>query len=377
MSKCELLVLLDEPERPYRCGETVSGRVQVRTDGEVICKQLMIEQVWQTHGRGNCDAAGFLDQVATDQRWLPGQVYEVPFSFPVPAAPVTHRGHLINVDHYVEARADLPWKIDPRSSADYLVVAGAETPARYVETEAEFEKAAQEAKAKKGKKRSIGGTIATIVFAPLLAVLAVLIVAMLIVLLAIVLPFALIALLVRWVRQSSAERKLGAVQVMFETSKVEKGAHHHASAGPSGAVAGIAAGIKRRMGRLGGATYLVQIGRAVPVSLRFTPKSEVELESVELVLKATESARSGSGTNATTHTHVLVEERQQLSGPLRLSPGHPIDLRGEIFLPPGSAASFRASDNNVVWEAKIAVAIANWPDWVQTNKLLVVPTPED
>jgi hypothetical protein len=373
MSKCDLTVMLDEPHRSYRCGEPVTGRVCVRTegDGEVVCKKLVIEQLWRTHGRGNSDQGVLEEQIAADQRWLAGQVYEVPFSFTAPAAPINYHGHLVNVDHFVAARADLPWKIDPHAAADYLVATGPGTAERYVETEADFGKAAQEALQARSKQKgkSVGGIVASIVFAPLLIVLVLLVLALLLALL----PILLVVALVRWIflltRQSSAERKLGAVEVVVGARKLGEPGEGHSSVTVSGGFAAL----KRRFRRLGGTTYLVTRGAPVSIAVRFTPKSEVTIEGAELTVTAKESARSGSGTNATTHTHVLAELKTVLSDPRSLSAGQPIDLHGEILLPAEAAPSFKGSDNSVAWEMKLAIAIAKWPDWVQTNKMLVVP----
>ncbi|HUP24502.1 MAG TPA: hypothetical protein VNB06_16355 [Thermoanaerobaculia bacterium] len=375
MSKCELTVELDEPKRRYRCGEPVTGRVHVRTDGEVTCRKLVIEQVWRTHGRGN-QAEGVLNEhVEGDQRWLAGQVHEVPFSFLVPAAPINHHGHLVNVDHYVTARADLPWKLDPRAHADYLVVPSAETPVRYVETEADFGKAAQKALQERTKKakKSPFRWVWSILLTPLAIVLVVLVLGLLLVLLPIVLVVGLVGWIVRITRQGSAERKLGAVEVVVGARKLGDPGEAHTSV----VVAGGFAAIKRRMRRLGGATYLVTIGSPVTLAVRFTPKSDITIDSATLTVTAKESARSGSGTNATTHQHVLAELTTELSGPRLLPAGQPIHLHGEILLPAGSAPSFTASDNNVTWEMKLAIEIPKWPDWVQTNKLLVVPAVEE
>ena len=373
MSNCELWVEMDEAGRRYRSGESVTGRVRVRIDGEgeVLCKKLLIEQVWRTHGRGNGDQAAFHEHSHPDQRWLPGQVYEVPFSFPVPAAPVHHHGHLVNVDHYIAASADLPWKVDPRAAADYLVVAGPGTPDRYVEIEADFEKASQLAlqEKTKGKKRSVGGVIATIVLSPLWIALLVLVLGLLLALL----PILLVVALVRWIflltRQSSAERKLGKVDVAMNARKLGELVEPHSAVTVSGGFSAL----KRRFRRLGGTSYLVTLGTPVTVAMRFTPKSDVTIDGAELVISATESTRSGSGTNSTTHTHLLTRLDAQLSGPRTLSAGQPIDLHGEILLPADAAPSFSASNNKVTWEMKLAISIPQWPDWVQTNKLLVVP----
>jgi hypothetical protein len=377
MSKCELTVVLDEPKRRYRFGEPVTGRVRVLTDGEVTCKKLVIEQVWRTHGRGNQAEGVFDEHVVSEQNWLPGQVYEVPFSFPAPAAPLHYHGHLVNVDHYVAARADLPWRLDPRTAVDYLVAPTAETPARYVETEADFSKAAQKALEERTKKSPSSKSplrwVWTILFSPLILALLVLLLALFLVLL----PILLVAALVRWIflltRQGSAERKLGAVEVVIGARKLGEPGEGHTGVVAAGPVAAL----KRRMRRAGGATYLVTIATPVSVAMRFTPKSNVEIEGASLTVTGTEIATSGSGTNATTHRHVLGELQTELSGPRTLIAGQPIDLRGEILLPDGSAPSFTASSNTITWEMKLAIAIPKWPDWVQTGKLLVVPAVEE
>jgi hypothetical protein len=371
MSSCSLEVELDEPERSYRCGDTVTGRVRVRTDGEVTCTKLVVEQVWRTHGRGNLDTGTLHEHVTTDQRWLPGQAYEVPFAFAAPAGPVSYRGHLVCVDHYVAARADLPWKVDPRAQTDYLVVAGAETEARYLATKADFDKTpGAEAVAQKPKQRSIGGLLMRILTAPLWIALLAVVVVLVLAALVFILPIALVVFLVRLVRQSSAERRLGAVEVQIEAPQLDRRPDDRAS---GGTLAGVFGAVKRRLGRLGGQTYLAAPGRSIPVRLRFQPKGEVAIERATLEVRATESARSGSGTNATTHTHEVHEQQVELSGPRRLTAGHPVELQGTIELPPDAPASFRASDNSVTWEMKIAIEIAQWPDWVQKSDLLVVP----
>jgi hypothetical protein len=376
MSKCELFVELDEPERRYRGGEPVTGRVRVRTDDEVTCKKLVIEQAWRTHGRGN-SAEGVLDEhVVAGQRWLPGQVYEIPFAFPAPAAPIHYHGRFINVDHYVAARADLPWRVDPRSACDYLVVASTATAARYVETEADFGKAAQEAqqaRTKKGGGKSPLRWVWTILFAPLVIALVVLLLALFLVLLPIVLVAGLVRFIVRAVRRGSAERKLGAVAVEVGARNLGEPVAAHSGV----VVVGGLAALKQRMRRTADARYLVTAGTPVPVSMRFTPKTEVTLDGVSLTVTGREIATSGSGTNATTHHHVVSELELELSGPRSLIAGHPVDLRAEILLPAGSAPSFTAPSNTITWEMRLAIEIPKWPDWVQTSKLLVVPAVEE
>ena len=57
MSKCDLSIIIDEPDRLYDAGETISGRVLVDVSEPVKCDGLTLVQLWQTHGRGNTEGS--------------------------------------------------------------------------------------------------------------------------------------------------------------------------------------------------------------------------------------------------------------------------------------------------------------------------------
>ena len=38
--------------------------------------------------------------------------------------PLTYRGEYLNVDHYVDVRIDIPWRLDPTGSKEFLVLPG-------------------------------------------------------------------------------------------------------------------------------------------------------------------------------------------------------------------------------------------------------------
>jgi hypothetical protein len=107
------------------------------------------------------------------------------------------------------------------------------------------------------------------------------------------------------------------------------------------------------------------------------PQEQTSRSRAPRSVTGTEIATSGSGTNATTHSDELAELQTELSGARSLIVRQPIDLRGEIHLPDGSAPSFIATSNTITWRMGLAIAISRWPDWVQTSKLLVVPPVEE
>src|SRR4030042_2567192 len=124
MSKCDLEVRFASDGRAYRPDSTVDGDIVVTVDEVVSSKGPRVELGWQTHGMCNKDQQVLTEVVLKPQQWSPGQASSYPFSFTAPKQPLTYHGHFLNVDHHVAARVDLPWKIDPKASEDYVLEPG-------------------------------------------------------------------------------------------------------------------------------------------------------------------------------------------------------------------------------------------------------------
>ncbi|MFV8750855.1 hypothetical protein ACNOYE_09935 [Nannocystaceae bacterium ST9] len=111
-------------KREYRPGEIISGVVHVDADAPTRCDALTLSWYWTTHGRGNLAVGTPLSTVLFAGEWQAGH-HAIPFEVVCPSLPLTYRGPLLNIDWILEARADVPWAIDPKAKIDFSVLAPA------------------------------------------------------------------------------------------------------------------------------------------------------------------------------------------------------------------------------------------------------------
>ena len=128
MASCDLSIELDRTrdDHTYDVSETIRGVVRVRVDKDVNCSGLEVRTLWATHGRGNVDSKVVDSKIVDAGQWSTGQTKEYPFELTVGGWPPTYHGHYLNVDHYVEARAKIPWGFDPKASLPFQM-----KPSRY------------------------------------------------------------------------------------------------------------------------------------------------------------------------------------------------------------------------------------------------------
>src|SRR5574341_390894 len=121
MSRCDLSLRLEKPDPTYRCGEAIRGEVTVVVDEPCRCKGLTVASQWRTHGRGNQREGEPAKVVLFAGEWSPGE-HRYTFEFTAPPGPATYHGTVLNVDHYLTARADLPWSLDPKAETEFLLL---------------------------------------------------------------------------------------------------------------------------------------------------------------------------------------------------------------------------------------------------------------
>jgi hypothetical protein len=112
----------DDPEwADYRAvGGTVSGRVKTITDDPISCRRLVVSVGWHTEGRGDKDQEAVGEETVFEGELQPDQP-SFPFSFPLPAGPVSYAGHYINIVWQVSANLDLAWKRDPHTEQTFFL----------------------------------------------------------------------------------------------------------------------------------------------------------------------------------------------------------------------------------------------------------------
>ena len=74
---------------------------------------------WTTHGRGNIDIGSEDSVIIYQGDWRAGHRATYAFEVPISEWPPTYHGHHLNIEHFVEARANIPWAFDPKASQPF------------------------------------------------------------------------------------------------------------------------------------------------------------------------------------------------------------------------------------------------------------------
>jgi hypothetical protein len=334
MSKCDITIQFDRESREYVTGEAITGVITVEANKSLNCDGLMLQQLWRTHGWGNIDKEVLVKTKLWEGEWEPGQVYRYPFELIAPPKPMTYRGHYINVDHYIQVRASVPWAIDVKHEDDYILLPSESSTAHHNEIKSKMAGGINIGFGNgksfgfgNGIKAGIGGIIVCIIL--LLACFPFAIV---------LIPLILIGAI--WsLRNVLAQLKIGKVEVEIEE------------------------------------TQIVPTER-INCVLAFTPKKQVTVNTIIAKLTGEERCVSGSGSNRTTHTHSLYEKEFALSAPTQYPAGEPVRLTTSIELPATNAYTFNDSNNDVNWKLELRVDIPKWPDWVKSTDLILHPAPQ-
>ena len=330
MSKCNISVEIDKPEHQFSTDETVTGKVIVDVNKDVNCRGVKVGGYWKTHGRGNRDASPYNQQVVFEGPLTGGDRQTFPFSLPLANVPLTYRGKLINLDHYVDVRIDIPWGLDPKHRAEFIVLPG---------STGRFTSPVQQT--------SSDVTATALKAVGIVASLAFLLMGMMICLVGLVVfpPAILIGILFLGMgpligfftfRKFIAEGRLGKVTCQL-------------------------------------AKKMAAPTDQIPLEVRFTAKKAGAVNGVMATLVATEAAVSGSGTNKTTHRHKIHYFTFPLEGPSTFQTGQQVTFRGAIQIPETQAYSFRTGANSLGWTLTVKIDIPGWPDWVKKENLSIVP----
>ena len=321
MSKCDISIKFDRPDRTYRGGETVSGEVHVQVNKDITSNGIHLTTYWKTHGYGNTDSGGGHGETLADKSQLTaGQTMTFPFSFVADRQPMTYHGHHINVDHYVKVAVDVPWAFDPKAEEEFILVPGERPP---------------EMTGKRDEIIDFTPETPTQLTAGCKTALYILLAVMLLALSVVLIWFLPIALLVLggiWVRKKMLASRLGEVEL--------KTPH-----------------------------LLVGAGEDWPVELKFTVKKTCQINGIQVKIRCRESATSGSGTNKTTRRHTVLERVHNLEPATQLTAGELFDKSYGVPFPETRAYSLDEGSNDIVWTAQVRIDIPVFPDW--TNKQTV------
>ncbi len=325
MSKCDLRIEFDRADRTYSGGGTVTGRVFIRVNESVTSKGITLTHHWRTHGRGNV-TSGPKEKIELEaaRSYSPGEEYEFPFSLETATHPVTYRGTMINVDHYVSIEVDVPWSFNPKAEEEYILVAG-DPPEHFVGSRKEV----IAPKLPTGSSSIIGKVILAIIFGVLLVAVSVFAFFLL--------PIILLIAGYFWFRKKALASRLGEVQLSIPH-------------------------------------VIVAPGEPWSARVQFQPRKQFRINSIGLTLLGKEAATSGSGTNSTTHTHKILEQTFVGRANDMLTAGESVFEEFMFDFPDTNAFSLELSDNKIQWTATIRIDIPAFPDWSRTQALQVVPS---
>ena len=324
MSKCDIRIEFDRQDRTFSGGEAVTGRVYVRVNEAVKSKGISLIHQWRTHGRGNV-TSGPKDTIELEaaRSYSAGEEHEFPFSLTASTHPITYRGKLINVDHYVSVHMDVPWAFNPKAEEEYLLKPG-DPPAGFVGSRGAPITLNQTATT----GSVVGKVILFIILGAILAAVAVFAI--------LLLPIILLVAGFFWFRSKALKNRLGEVKLSIPY-------------------------------------VVVAPGEQWTARVEFQPRKQFRINSIGLTLLAKEVATSGSGTNSTTHRHTILEQKSVVRANEMLTPGEFVSEDITFAFPATDAYSLDLSDNKVQWTAEVRIDIPAFPDWAKSQPLQVVP----
>lgn len=342
MSKCDLRIEFERPDRLYYAGDTLRGVVHVGVDDECKCNALVLEIGYYTHGRGNGYEESRGETVLFSGLWSPHSSQSYPFEFLLPHGPFSYRGTYLNVDWYVHVRADVPWALDPKLDEDFVVMPHDRLESiDYAPTRTELSVPQPDSLTK--------GESGTLVFGLSFAGFGGIFVAIGVVVMLqgswdifpmafVGMIFVLIGLAIAGgvVRRMLAERKTGPIEVVITPQMASPGQH-------------------------------------VVCALRFQPRSPVDLLGATATLSGEEVVVYGSGTDRTTYREGLHNREHVLAQPGQLPRGQHLELAVSIPIPDEAPLSFDVTDNAISWKVAFHLDIDNWPDWKLEVPIAIVP----
>jgi hypothetical protein len=323
MAKCDLSIELDDPKTVHQGGGKISGVVRVVVDADVKCTGLEVTSGWKTHGRGNVASDDAGKATLFTGEWRAGENAEYRFELPIADWPPTYHGHYLNIDHYVAARARVPWGFDPKAATPFIMrpscgPEGATVPKKVTEV-----------------KGILGCIVGIVILGFVGGILAAIVAAG---------PFSLFFLLLPlggfgfwFFRVFLPKYLLGEVQYQLSPETVSP-------------------------------------GDSVTGELTIRPRKNVPINCVTLHFQAREQCVSGSGSNRTTHKNVFFEKLETLQEATTLRSGNEHRFPLSVKLPEDAPHSVDLDDNDLIWSATLRVDIPRWPDWVKEIPLLVVPS---
>ncbi len=337
MSRCDLQISLDRPDRIYKFGEPMAGVLKISAHDEFFCRKLTLIREWKTEGRGNHAGGGEEGMIfADDTKFHSGETREFPFRFVGLSGPASYDGHYLKVVWQLRAQIDIPLTVDVKHEEKFVLVGG-ET-SEEILLGIEIPEVKTPATAGELAERT---TMAKILALPCLLI------GLAMISLSGWHPVPLgLGLLVAgfggWqilfmFRNKLAQQKVGAVEVQISRDRLRP-------------------------------------GESVDCNV-FLPAEEVSrLQKITATLKGEERVVSGLGNHKTTHAqtiqNLIVESGNQNGVSVA---NNKMQFTLPLQIPANAPSTFHAPDNALHWAIRVRVDIPDWPDWVREFPITVMP----
>lgn len=330
---CSFRITFDRPDRRYAGGDTIRGSVQILVSSPVKSAGIWLTHCWRVHGIGNPHEQTLQTlQLAEPELLQTGQELNFDFNVIAPKEPLTQRGSLFAVDHYIQVSVPVAWAIDPTAEEDYILEPG-DVPDQLPESRQKMT-LAPSWEGSSQTTASLGGLIGCLIAVVILAVIVGVFFAepripavLTVIALAVFAYFA--------IRRLMLKRRLGTVELTIP----------HLVTAP-------------------GEPWLVE--------LRFLPPRALRINGITLTLQAIESTVSGSGSDRKTHRRTVHDQVIPLLQTELLPAGERIHERLLMTFPETAMLSIEAGENRVRWAAIVRIDIPGSPDWTDTIPLQVL-----
>lgn len=337
MADCALSFTFSKSPETLKAGDELQGQVIVKVDATCKCDGLTLAAEWRTSGKGNATTGQAEKVTLFTGTWEPGE-YRYPFTYKAPVGPLTYAGQFLQIRWALMARADVPWAIDPKAEAPFVLSASPSDTAPYYfgplykPPDPATTGVSETPGGGKLVKKPMGLVAKLVIGAVILLIGGSMIFAI---------PFmaALFAPFIIFfvVKNAMVKSKLGVPDVKFFPNPV-------------------------------------CAGQEFSVIARLNPTKDVKFGELYAELLGQERVVSGSGKHSHTHIHKLHQFRHPFPVAQReVRAGENVDLRAKLTLPPNSPLTFSAMSNNVEWTVKVSIELLGWPDWNKSFPVTVRP----
>lgn len=123
-SKCLIEIQLERPERAYKPGEQIKGRVEILPGADMKCRKVTLVVRWAARGKGPEDAADHETIVFAGGAWRNNEKVTHAFDLVAPSAPLSYEGDSFDIRWCLVAEADLPVTKDASAVKKFTLTHG-------------------------------------------------------------------------------------------------------------------------------------------------------------------------------------------------------------------------------------------------------------